>query len=75
MKRFTLKVTGDGLEIVMERINEEQYQYWRDNIAGLRDYARDSMSEFNVDEDFAFISPAAWYDCDNVLHENIGWQT
>ena len=69
MARFQLKTAGDGFEIVIGRISKEQYDFWRNNINELKEYAWDGTCEINNDDKYSFIKPGAWYDCDDQCHE------
>lgn len=65
-----ISLNGYGGEIVMGRISEEVYDYWKDR-DDLADFAYDWNGEFDdVPADMRFIADGCWYDVDDICHEN-----
>lgn len=62
-------LSGYGGEIVVGSIDQEVYDYWTDNEDDLEDYVfcfGDESSD--VPEEYQFVEPGGWYNCDNLAH-------
>lgn len=68
-KKFEIHLTGYGGEIVLGRITENQYNYWKDR-EDLDEYANDYDNEIDVPDEVKFITDGSWYECDDLIHEN-----
>jgi hypothetical protein len=67
---ITITLSGYGGEIVMGRISEAAYDYWRDR-EDLSDFVYDWDGEFeDVPADARFCTDGAWHDIDDICHEN-----
>ena len=66
---ITISLSGYGGEIVLGRITEEQYDFWRDR-DDLDDFVHDWDNEIDVPADMRFLTDGAWHDVDDICHES-----
>lgn len=66
---ITISLSGYGGEIVMGRITEQQYDFWRDR-DDLSDFVYDWDGEIDVPADMRFVTDGAWHDVDDICHES-----
>lgn len=69
-RKMEIVISGYGGEIVMGRVDLDTYRYWQNT-------SNDNLSEFvmgwdeendTVPDEFQFVSPGCWYDCDDIGH-------
>jgi hypothetical protein len=66
---IVITLSGYGGEIVMGRISEAAYDYWRDR-DDLSDFVMDWDGDFeNVPDDAKFVTDGDWHDVDDLCHE------
>lgn len=69
-RNIEITLSGYGGEIIMGRISEAAYEYWKDR-DDLADFVYDWNGEFeDVPADARFVTDGSWYDVDDICHEN-----
>ena len=63
-----ISLSGYGGEIVMGRISEEAFDFWKDR-DDLSDFVYDWDGEMDVPADARFCTDGAWHDVDDLCHE------
>lgn len=69
-KTYKVEILGRGGEIVVGKIDREAYDYLLDNGIDIEDFIDDEENDLEVPEEYQFITEGAWYECDNLAHEN-----
>lgn len=67
---YKVDIIGRGGEIVVGKVPREAYDYLLDNQIDIEDFIDDEENDFEVPEEYQFITEGAWYECDNLAHEN-----
>lgn len=69
-RTYKVEIGGRGGEIVVGKVDREAYQYLSDNDIDIDDFIDDEDNDLEVPEEYRFITDGAWYDLDNLAHEN-----
>jgi len=69
-KTYKVEIEGRGGEIVVGKVPREAYDYLEDNGIDIEEFIEDEENEFAVPEEYQFICEGAWFECDNLAHEN-----
>ena len=68
-KTYTIKVQGYGGEIVLGKVSNHIYEYFRNHEVDLADFAYDAADTQIIDRSLHPVHPGAWFDCDGIAHE------
>lgn len=66
---YTFKLQGWGGEIVLGRVANKVYDYFKDNRIDLAEYANSEKDLQKVPTEFQPFEPSEWFDCDEIAHE------
>ena len=69
-RKYKIEVEGRGGEIVIGKVALEAYDYLEDNSISIDDFIDDEDNDLEVPEEYRFIQDGAWFDLDDVAHEN-----
>ena len=69
-RKYKIEITGRGGEIVVGSVSAEAYDYLSDNEIDIEELIDDEDNDLEVPKELLFIQDGAWYDCDNIAHEN-----
>ena len=69
-RQYKIEVVGRGGEIVIGKVDREAYDYLEDNDISIDDFLDDEDNDLEVPEEYRFIQDGAWYDFDDIAHEN-----
>ena len=67
---YTIKMQGYGGEIVLGRVPNRIYEYFKDHAIDLAEFANDWKDTQIEDTDLHPFDPGAWFDCDGIAHES-----
>lgn len=67
---YTLKLQGYGGEIVLGRVPNKVYDYFKNHGIDLAEYANSLKDRQNVPDEFQPFAPSEWYECDEIAHES-----
>ena len=69
-RKYKIEVEGSGGEIVVGNISREAYDYLEFNDIYIDDFIDDEDNDLEVPDEFRFIQDGAWYEVDDIAHEN-----
>lgn len=69
-RQYKIEVEGRGGEIVIGTVSREAYDYLEDNDIDINDFIDDEDNDLEVPEEYRFIQDGAWFDLDDIAHEN-----
>jgi hypothetical protein len=65
--KYKIILSGLGLELVMGKISNTAYKYFKDNNIEIRDYINESK-KIKIPKKFQPFPAEAWFECDNLVH-------
>jgi len=69
-KSYTIKMQGNGGEVVLGRIPVRIYNHFVENNIDLAEFSCNWQDNQIEDDDFHPFDPGAWFDCDEIAHES-----
>lgn len=66
---YTIKLLGNGGEVVLGRVPGHVYDHFRSNNVDLSDFANDAEDGQVKDEILWPFHPGEWYNCDDIAHD------
>lgn len=68
-RTYTFKLQGWGGEIVLGRVPNRVYDYFKDNKIDLTEYCNFETNTQMVPAEFQPFPPSEWFSCDEIAHE------
>jgi hypothetical protein len=65
--KYKIILSGLGLELVMGKISNTAYKYFKDNNIEIRDYINESK-KIKIPKKFQPFPAEQWFECDNLVH-------
>jgi hypothetical protein len=65
---YEIILSGYGGEIVLGRVNKEQYEFWSER-DDFDEHCNDWDNELEVPEEMQVVRDGSWHDCDDLAHE------
>ena len=69
-KTYTIKMHGNGGEVVLGKVPNRIYDYFVENDIDLAEFSNDWQDAQIEDSDLHPFDPGAWFDCDGIAHES-----
>ena len=66
-RTYKIQIYGYGGQVVMGRITQETWNYFRDNRINVEDYAWDGDYGTEIPENLQPFYPGSWYDCGDIV--------
>jgi|688.fasta_scaffold87001_4 hypothetical protein len=66
--KYKIILSGLGLELVMGKISNTAYKYFKENNIEIEDYINESNIIKKIPKKFQPFPAEAWFECDNLVH-------
>jgi hypothetical protein len=66
--KYKIILSGLGLELVMGKISNTAYKYFKENNIEIEDYINESNIVKKIPKKFQPFPAEAWFECDNLVH-------